>query len=163
MDEKNKNEKQMDMDHNMYTRLLFMSLLSLISMYFLMYSMVYVFDHFYNNINKFYMAVIMTAPMVVFELLIMRVMDKNKSLNALLIFVSIAALAIFFLFIRQQTAVSDQMFLRSMIPHHSSAILMCEATELQDQEILDLCDSIVETQREEINQMKEIMQRLEAE
>lgn len=163
MDEKNKNEKQMDMDHNMYPRLLVMSLLSLISMYFLMYSMVYVFDHFYNNINKFYMAVIMTAPMVVFELLIMGAMYKNKSLNALLIFVSIAALAIFFLFIRQQTAVSDQMFLRSMIPHHSSAILMCEATELQDQEIIDLCDSIVETQREEINQMKEIMQRLEAE
>ena len=162
MDEKNKNQKQMNMDHNMYPRLLVMSLLSLISMYFLMYSMVYVFDHFYNNINKFYMAVIMTAPMVVFELLIMRVMYKNKSLNALLIFVSIAALAIFFLFIRQQTAVSDEMFLRSMIPHHSSAILMCEATELHDQEIIDLCDSIVETQREEINQMKEIMQRLQA-
>jgi uncharacterized protein (DUF305 family) len=91
----------------------------------------------------------------------MGAMYKNKSLNALLIFVSIAALAIFFLFIRQQTAVSDQMFLRSMIPHHSSAILMCEATELQDQEIIDLCDEIVQTQREEIDQMKAIMERLQ--
>ena len=157
------NEKHMEMHKDSYTRLLIMSLLSLIAMYFLMYSMVFTFDHFYNNVNKFYMAAIMTAPMVVFELMLMGAMYKNKSLNAVIIFLSIAALALFFLFIRWQTAIGDRQFLRAMIPHHSSAILMCEEAQVQDQEIIDLCDSIVETQREEINQMKEIMERLDAE
>ena len=161
MDEKNKNGNQMNMNHNMYPRLLIMSLLHLISMYFLMYSMVYVFDHFYNNINKFYMAAIMTAPMILLELVLMGAMYKNKTRNAVIMIGSIAALVIFFLFIRQQTAVNDRMFLRSMIPHHSSAILMCEETELQDQELIDLCDEIVQTQKEEIDQMKDIMERLQ--
>lgn len=163
MNEKNQKNQNMNMNHNMYPRLMVMSLLHLISMYFLMYSMIYVFDHFYNNINKFYMAAIMTAPMVMLEVLLMGAMYKNKSLNIAIILGSLAALVLFFLFIRQQTAVSDTMFLRSMIPHHSSAILMCEETELQDQEIIDLCGEIVETQREEIDQMKDIMERLKAE
>lgn len=149
-------------NHNMYTRLLVMSLLHLISMYFLMYSMVYVFDHFYNNINKFYMAAIMTAPMIILELVLMRAMYKDNARNAVIMIGSFAALVIFFLFIRQQTAVNDTMFLRSMIPHHSSAILMCEETKLQDQELINLCDEIVQTQREEIDQMKAIMGRLQS-
>jgi cell division protein FtsW (lipid II flippase) len=106
----------MNMNHNMYPRLLIMSMLSLISMYFLMYSMVHVTDHFYNNMNKFYMAAIMTAPMVVFELLLMGAMYQNRQLNAWLILISIGALVIFFMFIRQQTAIGDRQFLRAMIP-----------------------------------------------
>lgn len=34
-------------------------------MYMLMYSMMNLFDCVYNNLNKIYMAVIMTSPMVV--------------------------------------------------------------------------------------------------
>ena len=163
MHEKNKSTQNKNMDHNMYPRLMVMSLLHLISMYFLMYSMIYVFDHFYNNLNKFYMAAIMTSPMIMLEVILMGAMYKNQRLNLAIILGSVVALVLFFLFIRQQTAVSDTMFLRSMIPHHSSAILMCEEPELQDQEIIDLCDSIVQTQREEIDQMKDILARLEAE
>jgi hypothetical protein len=70
MNEKHMSDKTMEMHKDSYTRLLIMSLLSLIAMYFLMYSMVFTFDHFYNNVNKFYMAAIMTAPMVVFELIL---------------------------------------------------------------------------------------------
>lgn len=153
----------MNMNQNSYTRLLIMSVLSLISMYFLMYSMVHVTDHFYNNINKFYMAAIMTAPMVVFELLLMGAMYQNRQLNAWLILISIGALVIFFLFIRQQTAIGDRQFLRAMIPHHSSAILMCEEASIQDAEITELCGEIVQTQQEEIDQMKAILERLDQE
>lgn len=149
------------MNQNHYPKLLIMSVLSLISMYILMYSMVNVFDNVYNNLNKFYMAVIMTAPMVVFEVLLMKAMYQNKTLNTIIIVGSVAALAIFFLFIRQQTAIYDKQFLRAMIPHHSSAILMCQQAKLTDAEIQDLCKSIIESQQEEIDQMKDIMQRLD--
>jgi hypothetical protein len=149
------------MNQNHYPKLLIMSVLSLISMYILMYSMVDVFDNIYNNLNKFYMAVIMTAPMVVFEILLMKAMYQNKKLNTIIITGSVAALALFFLFIRQQTAIQDSQFLRAMIPHHSSAILMCQQAELTDVEIQDLCRSIIESQQQEIDQMKDIMQRLD--
>ena len=149
------------MNQNHYPKLLIMSVLSLISMYILMYSMVNVFDNVYNNLNKFYMAVLMTAPMVIFEVLLMKAMYQNKTLNTVIIVGSVAALAIFFLFIRQQTAIYDKQFLRAMIPHHSSAILMCEQAKLTDAEIQDLCESIIESQQQEIDQMKEIIQRLD--
>lgn len=149
------------MNQNHYPKLLIMSVLSLISMYILMYSMVNVLDNIYNNLNKFYMAVIMTAPMVVFEIWLMKAMYQNKTLNMIIIVGSVAALAIFFLFIRQQTAIYDKQFLRAMIPHHSSAILMCQQANLTDAEIQDLCISIIESQQEEIDQMKDIMQRLD--
>lgn len=149
------------MNLNHHPKLLIMSILSFISMYILMYSMVNSFENFYNNFNKVYMAAIMTAPMVIIALTVMRGMYSNKQLNLVLLVVSIVALAGFFLFIRQQTGISDKQFLRSMIPHHSSAILMCERALIQDQEIRTLCETIVETQQEEINQMGASMQRLE--
>lgn len=149
------------MNQNHYQKLLIMTILSLIAMYILMYSMVNTFDNFYNNFNKFYMATIMTAPMVIFEVLLMKSMYRNKTLNAVIVVGSVAALVIFFLFIRQQAAIADKQFLRSMIPHHSSAILMCQQAHISDSEIKDLCKSIISSQQSEIDQMKTILDRLE--
>ena len=146
-----------------YRKLLIMALLSFISMYILMYSMVNTMSDVYNSFNQFYMAGVMTAPMVIFGLLIMRSMYPNKQLNAAILAVSVIALIGFFFFIRQQTAIGDKQFLRSMIPHHSGAILMCERSSIQDPEIQALCDSIVQSQQEEIHQMEDILQRLDSE
>jgi uncharacterized protein (DUF305 family) len=99
--------------------------------------------------------------MIIFEVLLMSSMYKNKKLNALIIAGSAAALVIFFLFIRQQTAISDRQFLRSMIPHHAGAILMCEEAPIEDAEIKALCQSIIESQREEISQMEAKLTELE--
>jgi uncharacterized protein (DUF305 family) len=148
-------------NHNMYARLLVMSVLSFISMYILMYSMVSTWDNVFNNVNQVYMAATMTAPMVVFELLLMGSMYHNKRLNAAIIAGSVIGLIVFFMFIRQQTAVQDEQFIRSMIPHHSGAILMCEEATLQDAELATLCDSIIQAQQEEIDQMKAIIERLQ--
>ena len=67
----------------------------------------------------------------------------------------------FFTFIRLQTTVADGQFLRSMIPHHSSAILMCREASLQDHEIRDLCRNITSGQQQEIDQMNAILRRLQ--
>jgi uncharacterized protein (DUF305 family) len=85
-------------------------------------------------------------------------MYKDKRLNAVAIVVSVAAGILFFTFIRQQTLISDQQFLRSMIPHHSGAILMCEDASLQDQRIKDLCKEIISSQRREIDQMRALLE-----
>jgi uncharacterized protein (DUF305 family) len=140
-----------------YLRLAAMIVLSFISMYVLMYAMVNTLGDVYNTLNQVYMAGLMTAPMVVIEMLLMSGMYKNKKLNALLIAGGCVAGIAFFLFIRQQTAISDRQFLRSMIPHHSGAILMCNEASLQDQRIRELCKNIVAGQQQEIDQMREIL------
>jgi uncharacterized protein (DUF305 family) len=46
-----------------------------------------------------------------------------------------------------------------MIPHHSSAIVMCEESTITDPEIVTLCGQIVKAQKEEIAQMQKILSR----
>lgn len=60
---------------------------------------------------------------------------------------------------RTQAAIDDEEFLKSMIPHHSGAVLMCREAELSDPEIVALCDQIVASQEREIAQMKSILAR----
>lgn len=147
--------KHQDMTHtNHYPKLGVMVILSFISMYILMYSMVNVFANAIPNINQFYMAGLMTMPMIIIEIALMSAMYPNKRRNLLIVGISAIALVAFFLFIRQQTAVGDKELLKGMIPHHAAAILMCEQASLQDSEIKALCRTIVSSQQEEIKQMK---------
>jgi uncharacterized protein (DUF305 family) len=126
-----------------------------------MYAMVNIIGNVYNNFNEFYMAGLMTAPMVLIELIVMKAMYQDKRRNALIITASVIALIGFFILIRQQAAISDKQFLRSMIPHHASAILMCEHASLDDPEIKELCKNIISSQQAEINQMKAKLLELE--
>ena len=140
-----------------YVRLLLMTVLSFISMYVLMYAMVDRFENVYPNINQFYMAGLMTAPMVIIELLLMRSMYRHRAANIAILAVSVIALGAFWLAIRQQAAVGDVQFLKSMIPHHAGAVLMCGEAPIEDAVIRDLCKSIIASQREEIAQMKALL------
>ena len=144
-----------------YKKLLVMVVLSFMSMYALMYTMVNTFANVIPNINQFYMAGLMTTPMMIIEIALMGSMYMDKKLNTIIVAISSILLVAFFVFIRQQSAVSDKQFLKSMIPHHASAILMCEKANLQDQEIKDLCQSIISGQQAEIDQMKAKLQKLD--
>lgn len=76
---------------NSYALLLMMVVLSFISMYILMYAMVDTLGHVYNNFNQVYMAGLMTAPMIVIELILMRSMYSNQQRNIVLIVLAVAA------------------------------------------------------------------------
>ena len=131
-----------------------MTVVSFVAMYILMYAMTDRLANVYANFNQFYMAGLMTAAMVIIELLVMSGMYPKKRTNAVLLIVSAVALFGFFAAIQKQTAISDRQFLRSMIPHHSGAILMCGQASLQDPELVRLCDSIKSSQASEIALMK---------
>jgi len=146
-------------DH--YRKLWIMAVLSFIAMYILMYAMVNSLSNVFNNVNEFYMAGLMTAPMIPIEIFLMRSMYKDARRNALIIATSVALGITFFFLIRQQGAVSDKQFLRSMIPHHAGAILMCEEASIQDAEIQELCKTIISSQQKEIDQMKAKLQELD--
>ena len=131
-----------------------MFVLHVIAMYVLMYAMVDRFGNVIPNRNQLYMAFLMASPMVAFELLLMRSMYPSRIWNLLLGFASILVLVGAFALIRGQTAIDDREFLRSMIPHHAGAILMCDRADIRDPEIVALCDGIRAGQQQEIDFMK---------
>jgi hypothetical protein len=159
MDRHKNHDRKMNESH--YQHLLIMVVLSFIAMYILMYAMVDTLDNVYNNFNQFYMAGLMTAPMIIIELVVMRSMYKDRRKNALIIAVAVIAGLLFFVLIRQQAVILDTQFLRSMIPHHAGAILMCEQASLQDPENRELCQTIISSQQSEIDQMKARLAELE--
>jgi hypothetical protein len=144
-----------------YAKFLIMTILMFISMYILMYAMVNSFSNVYNNVNQFYMAGLMTAPMVLIEILLMGSMYRNKTINLAIIVASVVALVGFWFLIREQTAVTDKQFIRSMIPHHSGAILMCREAVITDAELKQLCGEIISSQQREIDEMEQILDRLQ--
>lgn len=137
--------------------------ISLMLMVVLTMSMVRTIDHFYFNLSNFYMALIMVAPMGVVMLVVMWGMFRDKRLNFVLLAGFTALFVAAFWMGRTETFVGDEAFLRSMIPHHSRAILVCQESDLSDPEVIELCEQIVEAQQEEITQMEGILERYNAE
>lgn len=137
-----------------YFNLFLMAGLSFVSMYILMYIMVDSYANVYPNLNQLYMAGVMTMPMVLIELILMRSMYDNKKLNAIITLLSLTLFIVFIFFVRKQTAITDKEFLKSMIPHHAAALLMCKEAKLHDPEIVTLCKTIGVAQQAEIDFMK---------
>ncbi len=145
---------------NAYASLAVQTILSGIVMYFVMFVMIDSTSSFYNNLNMFYMTLMMVAPMVVLMILAMLHMFPSKLANVLLIAIAVVAFLGSFALIRTQTTIGNTAFVRSMIPHHSGAILMCQQASLSDAELKALCGEIVKSQQQEIEQMKQILARL---
>ncbi len=144
---------------NAYSSLAIQTAIGGIIMYFVMFVMIDQLSSFYNNLNMFYMTLMMVAPMVILMILAMRDMFPSKVLNAALLAGSIVVFFGSFALIRTQTTIGDTAFLRSMVPHHSGAILMCQQASLQDPQIVALCGNIIKSQREEIAQMETMLAR----
>lgn len=149
------------MDKGNYSKFLLMLLVSFVIMYSVMFLNVASTDHIYLNLNRLYMALLMVAPMALVMLAFMPMMYKDKKLNTLIIVASLAVIVGAFAMLRNQTAVGDKQFMHSMIPHHSSAILVSGQANLQDPEVQELARQIIKTQEKEIAQMKKILERME--
>lgn len=140
-----------------YGRLLLMMALSFLAMYALMYAMVDQLANVYHNVNQFYMAGLMAAPMLLIELWLMSSMYPDRRRNLILAGVTVVFMLFCWWGIRTQAAVTDRQFIRSMIPHHAGAILMCEENRLKDPELVKLCHEIITSQKQEIAQMKQLL------
>lgn len=138
-----------------YKKLSLLLLISYVIMYVIMYFNVYETGHVYFSVSRLYMVAMMVCPMAVLMVLFMPVMYPNKALNA---FITSAGMVVFitaFIFLRLQVFVSDKEYMRTMIPHHSSAILTSEKATLTNPEVLELAEEIIKTQKAEIAEMKE--------
>ncbi len=145
--------------HRPYLRFIAELIVEGIIMYFVMYAMVDVLRDVYLNLNNLYMAAMMTAPMGVAMLIFMGHMFPNKSGNMIVMALMLLIFVASFYAMREQKGIGNEQFLRSMIPHHSGALLMCRKANITDPEITALCRQIMDSQQREIDQMEAILQR----
>ena len=143
-----------------YWDLLWMGLLHLPFMYAIMFSMVYSSQEVFHNLNTLYMAGMMVAPMLILMPLLMGGMYRHRMSNLIVYGGASLLFVALFSFMRNQSFVDDKQFLRSMIPHHSGAVLMCEQAKIQDSEVANLCMQIIASQKAEIEQMRKILGRI---
>ena len=151
-----------DMIRSHYRMLGLNLVISLIIMYFVMFTMIWSLGDFSNNLNMFYMALMMAMPMGILMLLMMGTMYSDKRFNLLLYGFFALVFILAFWAMRTQAVVGDRQFVRAMIPHHSGAILMCNRASIQDAELRDLCfspEGIIASQMREIAQMKAFLAR----
>jgi len=146
-----------------YSRFAAMIATSTVVMFGLMYLNTYALDHVFFSETRAYMALYMGATMAVIMLAYMLNMYKNRRVNVGIFVGSAAVFALSLWLVRSQATIGDVAWMKAMIPHHSIAILTSERANISDPRVRDLADTIIQTQREEIAEMKALIEDLENE
>lgn len=147
----------------MYIRFGAMIVTATIIMLGLMYLNTYQLDHVTFSETRTYMAIVMGATMAVVMLAFMLDMYSKKGVNMAILVGSIVVFSGALWLVRSQQTVDDVSYMKAMIPHHSIAILTSERAQISDPRVRELADTIIETQREEIAEMKALIADLESE
>ncbi|WP_370176438.1 DUF305 domain-containing protein [Leeuwenhoekiella palythoae] len=147
-----------------YTTFFMMLACSFVAMYITMYLNTYEWDHVWFSLTRFYMVCLGIAAMAVIMWFFMRKMYTDKKKNmAILLGSLVLFLGALFLVRDQKSTVSDVLWMKAMIPHHSIAILTSERADIKDPEVKKLAEEIIKAQRREIAEMKEMIERLQNE
>lgn len=131
---------------------------STVVMFGLMYFNVNQFSDVRWSETNFYMTLMMGATMAVIMLAFMRGMYRNMKVNAGIYLGSLVVFLVMLYLVRSHATVQDVSFMRTMIPHHSMAILSSEHAEIEDVRVRALADGIIESQRREIKEMDWLIQ-----
>ena len=154
--------KSMSNMHGMsYSKFMVMLLISFFIMYIVMFLNIDTLSHYHTSTTRVYMAILMVAPMAVYMMLMMGKMYPNKNINIGIIIVAIVVFIVTLLGLRTQTPISDVQYMKAMIPHHSSAILVSKNANLKDPEVRKLAEQIIQSQEKEIAEMNALIEKLE--
>jgi len=127
---------------------------STIIMFFLMYQLIYSFDHATFSVNRLIAALVMGCVMTIVMLGFMWSMYRGMGLKiAVLALATVGAVALLYVN-RSQALIGDTGFMKAMIPHHSIAINNAEKASIHDPRVRKLADEIIESQVREIAEMK---------
>lgn len=146
---------------NPYTKFVLMLAASFVAMYITMYLNTYEMDHVYFSLTRFYMTCLGISAMALIMFFFMKKMYKNRKKNTAILLGSMLLFGSALFLVRAQKPIGDVLWMKAMIPHHSIAILTSERADIKDPEVKELAKGIIETQRKEIGQMQEMINRLE--
>ncbi|CAH0999203.1 hypothetical protein LEM8419_00500 [Neolewinella maritima] len=145
---------------NPYLKFGLMMTVSFVVMYAVMFLNVDRLDHVMLSPTRTYMTLLMIAPMVLIMMGFMWGMYERKVWNYAIMGVAVLTFVLCYAGLREQTFVSDVQWMKAMIPHHSSAIMVSEKAHLKDPKAIKLAEEIIEAQEMEIAQMKRMIYRL---
>ena len=140
-----------------------MILTSVLVMFALMYANTYAVDHVMFSETRAYMAIVMGAAMGIVMLGFMLSMYTDRRMNIAILVGSAALFGFCLWLVRSQATVGQVSYMKAMIPHHSIAIMTSERAHITDPRVRELADGIIESQREEIAEMKSLIADLENE
>jgi uncharacterized protein (DUF305 family) len=154
------NKNMHNMQNMSYKMFMIMMVISFFIMYVVMFLNMDKLEHYHTSATRIYMALLMIASMGVVMMLMMGNMYPNKKINTAIIIGSIIVFGIILAALRTQTPIADVQYMKAMIPHHSSAIMVSKHADLKDPEVKKLSEQIIKSQEEEIAQMESILQRI---
>lgn len=134
---------------------------SVVIMFFLMYQLVYSFDHAMFSVNRLVASLVMGCVMTIVMLGFMWSMYEGKGTKIAVLIVAAVIGVILLSMNRGQTLISDVSFMKSMIPHHSIAINNARKASISDPRVRKLADGIIESQVREIAEMKQLIDDIE--
>ncbi len=147
-------DQQKQMSKMGWSRFVAMIAASTFIMFFLMYQLIYSFDHALFSLNRLVASLVMGCVMAVVMLSFMWSMYKGVATKiAVLILASLLAVILLFAN-RSQLLIGDVEFMKSMIPHHSIAINNARNASISDPRVRKLADQIIKAQVLEIAEMK---------
>lgn len=119
-------------------------------MFFLMYQLIYSFDHALFSVNRTIASLVMGCVMTVVMLSFMWSMYRGVGIKIAVLVLATAIGLILLSMNRAQAVVGDVTFMKSMIPHHSIAINSSRKASISDPRVRELADEIIEAQVREI-------------
>lgn len=135
-------------------------LISFIVMYFIMFLNVDRAEHYHTSLTRIYMAVMMVSIMAVVMMLMMGNMYPDKKANTIIMITGAVVFVLVLIGLRTQTPIGDVQYMKAMIPHHSSAILVSKNANIKDPEVKKLSEDIIKAQEKEIAEMEALIKKL---
>lgn len=134
---------------------------SVIVMFGIKYLSTYQWSHVWYSEMRTYMALMMGGAMGVIMLGFMLGMYRNRRINIAIFLGAAALFGLSLWLVRSQATVQDESYMKSMIPHHSIAILTSERSEISDYRVCELAEKIMTAQRREIEEMEWLIDDIE--
>lgn len=126
-----------------------------------MYLNTYQLDHVFFSWTRVFMAMIMGGVMTVVMMAFMWKMYPHKGTNRAVLAVALVLFVAGLGLVRSQATVGDVAYMRAMIPHHSIALLTSTRARIEDPRVRKLADGIIEAQKREIAEMKQLIADLD--
>jgi len=126
-----------------YLRFGVMIATSIIVMFMLMYLDTYRWEHIFFSDQILYMAIMMGGAMAIIMMGFMFKMYKKKLVNIFIFIGSFLIIVLAIFLLRSQATTGDVSFMRSMIPHHSQAIIRSERANITDTRVQELANEII--------------------
>lgn len=130
-------------------------------MFFLMYQLVYSWEHALFSLTRLISSLVMGCVMTVVMLAFMWRMYRPEAAKIAVLALGIAGGGALLAVNRDQALVGDVAFMKAMIPHHSIAVNNARRADIRDPRVRYLADRITRDQVKEIAEMKMLIDDIE--